>query len=298
MMDNLNVVIIIFSLVACSSIVTAALFFFYTTKSPPQQQRKTSAVFDTLVLSGGGAYGIAYAGVCRYLEEANYLQNIHRFVGASAGALVSTMLALRIPVSEIEHYVTNLPLWNKILEKRSMDLFRASFVFLKNHKTRFRDLEPGIDLSLVGMEFESQRIQIFSRKTTPDVLVIDALCAAICQPRMFEGQVLIENKKYIDGALIYNLPIAEAPGPRTLAVEINLNPDFENWTGSPPQMMRYLSKAATGLTTQIRLDHKQVEATIVPLVLPYTEHLLYPETTEKVQSYVKEGYDTMQRYFF
>jgi len=258
---------------------------------PPSKPREK---FDTLVLSGGGAFGIAFAGVCRYLHEQRLLEKMNRFVGASAGAIVCTMLALKISVADIETYVTNASVWSNILSKRSLDLFRASFVCLKDHRIRFQDLPHSCELSLIGMEFESQNIQVFSRNTTPDVLVMDALCASICQPRMFDGQVLINGKKYIDGALVYNLPIAEAPGPHTLAVQINLDPDFDAWSGSMPQMMRYLSKAATDLTTQIRLKGRPIEATIIPLVLPFTEHLLFPETIEKVKSYVQIGYETMQ----
>ena len=42
---------------------------------------------DALVFSGGGASGVAYAGVLNYLEKSGKLNNVTRYMGASAGAI-------------------------------------------------------------------------------------------------------------------------------------------------------------------------------------------------------------------
>jgi NTE family protein len=49
---------------------------------------------NTLVFSGGGARGPAYAGVLKYLQEANKLKNVQRFIGTSAGSIVCTFMSI------------------------------------------------------------------------------------------------------------------------------------------------------------------------------------------------------------
>ncbi|MCP4179501.1 MAG: hypothetical protein GY756_17210 [bacterium] len=49
---------------------------------------------DTLVFSGGGARGIAYAGVLKYLQENNKLDNVERFVGTSAGSIICSFMSV------------------------------------------------------------------------------------------------------------------------------------------------------------------------------------------------------------
>ena len=49
---------------------------------------------NTLVFSGGGARGPAYAGVLKYLQETHRLENIHRFIGTSAGSIICTFMSI------------------------------------------------------------------------------------------------------------------------------------------------------------------------------------------------------------
>jgi NTE family protein len=63
------------------------------------QQRPTVGV----VLSGGGASGVAHVGVLKALEE-NHIP-IDYIVGTSAGALVGAMYASGYSPDEIEAYV-------------------------------------------------------------------------------------------------------------------------------------------------------------------------------------------------
>jgi len=49
---------------------------------------------DTLVFSGGGARGPAYAGVLKYLQVKDKLRNVKRFIGTSAGSIMCTFMSL------------------------------------------------------------------------------------------------------------------------------------------------------------------------------------------------------------
>ena len=49
---------------------------------------------NSLVFSGGGPRGIAYAGVLKYMQEHNKLKNVKRFIGTSAGSIMCTFMSI------------------------------------------------------------------------------------------------------------------------------------------------------------------------------------------------------------
>ena len=58
--------------------------------------------FKCLVLEGGGAKGGLYPGAIQALEDEGIMKYINRFAGASAGALVATMLAIGFSSAELK----------------------------------------------------------------------------------------------------------------------------------------------------------------------------------------------------
>ena len=49
---------------------------------------------NSLVFSGGGAKGTAYAGVLKYLQESEKLKNVNRFIGTSVGSIMCTFMSI------------------------------------------------------------------------------------------------------------------------------------------------------------------------------------------------------------
>ena len=72
----------------------------------------------------------------------------------------------------------------------------------------------GLPLKLVATNVTTQSVQLFSRETTPNVVVADAVTASICLPLIFKpcqfnvqaGEVVTTNR-YLDGGLLSNLPL-------------------------------------------------------------------------------------------
>jgi predicted acylesterase/phospholipase RssA len=64
-------------------------------------------VYDTLCLSSGGVYGIAYIGVIDYLIEEKIidLDNIKKYVGTSVGALFLFMLIIGYSIKDINDII-------------------------------------------------------------------------------------------------------------------------------------------------------------------------------------------------
>ncbi|NDB36273.1 MAG: hypothetical protein EB023_13265 [Flavobacteriia bacterium] len=57
--------------------------------------------YNTLVLSGGAIKGFALLGALQYLMDVGILQNIHKFVGTSIGAILSYLLCIGYTPVEI-----------------------------------------------------------------------------------------------------------------------------------------------------------------------------------------------------
>lgn len=98
-----------------------------------------------LVLSGGGAKGIAHVGVLRVLEEIHV--PVDMVVGTSAGAAVGAMYSLGMPVNEIEQ---------RMLDMNWLDSFRDSTgrefkpVRRKSEDWRY-PIDPGLGIRLDGI---------------------------------------------------------------------------------------------------------------------------------------------------
>ena len=94
------------------------LFFILFTECFAQQK-------VGLVLSGGGAAGVAHVGVLKALEERHI--PIDFVIGTSAGALVASMYAIGYSPSEIEAYVLSEPF--QLMVKGELEVDKKFFFF-------------------------------------------------------------------------------------------------------------------------------------------------------------------------
>lgn len=62
---------------------------------------------EVLVLQGGGAKGMSYAGVIEAMEDGGYLKNIKMVAGTSSGALIGFLVAAGCKADEISEIVMN-----------------------------------------------------------------------------------------------------------------------------------------------------------------------------------------------
>jgi NTE family protein len=71
----------------------------------------------------------------------------------------------------------------------------------------FRDLrERGRSLRIVATNVDRRALRLFSDKTTPHLPVVDAVIASMSMPVVFKPWH-IDGERYIDGALVSNLPV-------------------------------------------------------------------------------------------
>ena len=69
---------------------------------------------DTIICSGGGAKGVAYAGSLKYLSESGKLKNVSRFMGASAGAIFSLLYYIGLTPDEADEIIAKIN-WPSLL---------------------------------------------------------------------------------------------------------------------------------------------------------------------------------------
>lgn len=73
-------------------------------------QAAPSFPFESLVIEGGGAKGVAYGGALEVLGEAGILQNLERVAGTSAGSITAALIALGYTPAEVRSMLIELDL--------------------------------------------------------------------------------------------------------------------------------------------------------------------------------------------
>ncbi len=177
----------------------------------------------SLVLSGGGARGIAHIGVINVLQENGY--QINAIAGTSMGGMVGGVFA-----SE------TLPEFQKWLEKadlkEAMKILDFSFSapgFIKGEKLmkKMQDFLPYKNIEDLPLPYVATATDITTRKEV--VLkkgsLSNAIRATIAIPSVFTPLVL-DNQTLVDGGVMNNIPINHvAKKDKNLVVAVCVNAD-------------------------------------------------------------------------
>ncbi|WP_395946593.1 alpha/beta fold hydrolase [Caedibacter taeniospiralis] len=189
--------------------------------------------FRNLVFEGAGVRGIAYSGAITALESLGVLRNIHRFAGASAGAIYAIFLAVGFSAKEIEDIVSHLDytlfmdasrnfISNSTRLLTDFGWYKGDFFVnhmaeliarkLPNGFLDFKTLTEltGKELYIVGTNLTKECAEVYSAKTTPDMQVVEALRIATCIPMLFKAVRRKEGREdhiLVDGGLTWNCPL-------------------------------------------------------------------------------------------
>ncbi|KAJ7372184.1 hypothetical protein OS493_020613 [Desmophyllum pertusum] len=189
--------------------------------------------FENLVFEGGGNKGMAYVGALQVLENAGIMKHIKRVAGASAGAIIATLIALgydsrelrefleqdlrRILVDHNCGYCSLLPNllkgfgWNP--GKRMLRWFGEQLkertgdgdITFKEVWERF-----GKELCIVVTNLNQMSVEYFHPKTTPNTPIRRAVRMSVALPGVFQCVREMNNDYedvYVDGGLLCNYPI-------------------------------------------------------------------------------------------
>ncbi|WP_373494147.1 patatin-like phospholipase family protein [Aquiflexum sp.] len=176
----------------------------------------------SLVLSSGGARGMAHIGVIEVLEESGY--EIVSIAGSSAGALIGGMYAAgNLP--KFKDWICNL---DRIDVFSLMDFTISSRGFIKGDKV-FGELKKLIadchieDLNIpfvcTAVEIPSGKEHVFRKGS-----LYAAIRASVSIPTVLMPAI-IHGKEYIDGGILNPIPLTLLPkekrGEIVLAVDLN-----------------------------------------------------------------------------
>ena len=180
----------------------------------------------TLVLSGGGALGIAHLGVLHDLEKRQLMPN--EIVGTSMGGIIGACLAIGLSEEEIyEHIKSFAGIFNWIKFSFSgnavVDNEKVAKIFdgiFQNRKMK----DTTIPLKLIATNLLNGDKKVFD--TSDDVYIKDAVLCTMAIPGIFKEHV-INGETYGDGFLCENLGVTEATFNTILAVDVQGKNAFE-----------------------------------------------------------------------
>ena len=181
----------------------------------------------TLVLSGGGALGIAHLGILHDLEEQNIVPK--EIVGTSIGGIIGACMAIGMNEEEIYTRIKNFTgvlNWMKfsfsgnsiVVNTKVAKIFDTIFQDRKMHETE-------IPLKLIATNLLNGHKRVFNA-SDDDVYIKDAILSTMAIPGVFEEHV-INGDTYVDGFLCENLGVNEATFEDILAVNVLGENSFE-----------------------------------------------------------------------
>ncbi|ROR41250.1 patatin-like phospholipase family protein [Caminibacter pacificus] len=173
----------------------------------------------SLVLSGGGALGIAHLGVLDDLEEYKLFPS--EIIGTSMGGIISAGIAIGMKekaIFEIIKEFSNVFNWIKFsLSGNAIiktDKIEKIFDLIFGNK-KIKDTT--VPLKIIATNLRTTECKVFTKDD--DILIKDALLATMAIPGVFEEKE-INNEIYVDGFLTQNLGVKEASLDNIIAVDV------------------------------------------------------------------------------
>jgi NTE family protein len=245
-----------------------------------QQEGKTRPKIG-LVLSGGGAKGLAHIGVLKVLEEAGI--PIDYITGTSMGSIVGGLYACGYSAKQIEFICHHIN-WNDVLfdkisrrnisieEKDEDGKYVGEFPIVKGKIVIPKGLVAGqkVSMLLSHLTWPVHEINDFDKlpipfrciatdieKVEPVVLksgfLPDAIRASMAIPSMFTP-FEIDNRMLIDGGILRNFPVQDA---KEMGADIIIGVNVSSGLYSRNQLNSALQIMDQASTYQIFLSNKE-----------------------------------------
>lgn len=177
-----------------------------------------------LVLSGGGARGLAHIGVIGELERRGY--EISSIAGTSMGSLVGGVYALG-KLEEFSRWVCSMDRMRAI---RLVDFSMGHTGLVRGERMlrKMKDFIPDtliedlpIPYAAVAVDLRSNREVVFREGSIYDAIRPSISIPTVFTPVEMEGQLLV------DGGVMNNVPVQHvARSPGDLLVAVNVNADI------------------------------------------------------------------------
>ena len=231
-----------------------------------------------VVLGPGGMEGFLELGLLAKFSNLGLLNNVHTYIGCSAGAIISLMIIAGYTPAEIIADAREIDLFHDISSLKINDLkslftiIRQNFGLLSHNMIKERltqrmrqkfgfiptlyKLYLATDLTLitVSLNLNSDKTEYFSWRTHPDLSVIDATILSMNIPFLFY-KLKYHGNIYIDGAFGDPYPVNLLDDGKTNILGIFIssdNPDAYHKKSLEDDDLRYLNKVLHASMTQIK----------------------------------------------
>ena len=171
-----------------------------------------------LVLSGGGARGVAHLGVVKRMQEMNI--TFHAISGVSAGAIAGAFIAMGLPPDEImkvavnnaDFHIRRPPFTLGFFSKNNLERTLVKY-FPENSFSAL-----AIPLYVAAANINSGVTEFFSSGE-----LVRPLIASASLPLVFPA-IEINGSQYLDGGLLNNLPVEPFLNDEHPIVGVHVNP--------------------------------------------------------------------------
>ena len=219
------------------------------TKDDVDRSRQRAA----LVLSGGGALGVAHLGAVAVLQQR---YEFDWFCGVSAGAIVAAGLAIGLPIEEVYARVKKTKILSLLF---APPLLRSSVFSSRKIEQKFRELfgdrrieQLELPLTIGATDLESGE-SVYLRSGS----LVEALMATTAVPILFEPCLNQSVQRYlVDGGLSCNLPVeyALASYAQHQVLAIDVATSLKTWSEISSKRRMGRSRTMADMATQaIRL---------------------------------------------
>ncbi len=174
-----------------------------------------------LVLSGGGARGIAHIGVLKAFEENNIIPGI--IAGCSSGALIGVLWANGMQADDIFKFVEKKSFYNLF----GMSLRGKGMMELKYFREALSKSIPHNTFNKLKIPFIANATNMRTGKCEyiKDGNLIDAVLASASIPMVLKP-IIINDEIYVDGGVVNNFPSQPIRNKCDLLIGVNVNPNY------------------------------------------------------------------------
>ncbi|MBC5838446.1 patatin-like phospholipase family protein [Flavobacterium muglaense] len=204
-----------------------------------------------LVLSGGGAKGLAHAGAIQFLEEQNIQPT--RIAGTSSGSIVGALYSWGKTPREILELFKSIYIfhWRHITFKKAGIIDSESF---KMHfYSIFKDAilaDLKIPMQITATDMVKGRLRIFEQETK----IIDAILASSAFPGII-SPFEIDGKPYSDGGILNHFPTDILQGQCDTIIGIYVSP-IQNIEAADLNSIRAVTTRAFDILSADSNTHK------------------------------------------
>lgn len=188
------------------------------------------SIIKHLVIPGGAIYGFSFYGSLKHLiqNKAIDINNIKTIHSTSVGSIISTVIALKFDLDEVDNYLINRP-WQEVfkfslssivncfssnglfdittINEIFLPLFAAKDINIGVTMKEFYEI-TNIELHFFTVDISSFSLVDISYHTFPEWTVLESIYASACAPILFKP-FKKDNVYYSDGGILANCPLRE-----------------------------------------------------------------------------------------